>query len=56
MDVVEHDLTLQSDIRRLMTIYALYDTPGKSHGDFLAFQASVVSTDAENQSEGLNSK
>jgi len=48
VDVAEHDLTLQRDIRQLRTIYALYDIPGKSPGDFLAFQATVVTTDAEN--------
>lgn len=47
-DMVENDLTFQMDTRKLMTIYALYDIRGKSCGDFLAFQATVVTTDAEN--------
>lgn len=48
IDVVEDDLTLQRDMRQLMTIYALFDIPGKSPGDFLAFQATVATTDREN--------
>lgn len=47
MDVVEHYSTSQRDIRQLMVIDALYDVPGTSPGDFLAFQATVVATDAE---------
>lgn len=48
IDVVERDFTLQRDMRQVMTRYALYDIPGKSPGDFLAFQATVVNTDTKN--------
>lgn len=48
IDVVECDLTLQRDMREVMTLYALYDIPVKSPGDFLALQATVVNTDIEN--------